>query len=142
MKKSDLKVGYVVKMRNGKYRMVMNHSIGLILVGDGAWHKLSEHNEDLTITFHPFLDIIEVWGFSEVYSNSLSNDNSYRQLLWKRPETFLSDFKEKYPKAPLDEDGTPQRVCPHMLGYIEAEIRPCRFETHNCKDCWSRPLED
>ena len=52
-------------------------------------------------------------------------------------KTFLSDFLEKHPKAPLDIDfGTPQ-CCPNTLGYTNN--KKCLIK---CIDCWNRPLEE
>lgn len=54
-------------------------------------------------------------------------------------KTFLTDFKEKYPNAPMDTNGTPN-CCPHDLGYTDnADKDDCNMD---CKDCWNRELED
>ena len=53
-------------------------------------------------------------------------------------KTFLQDFMEKYPKAPLLEDGMP-RVCPEVFGYLpEGYLEGCG---EDCVDCWNQPLE-
>lgn len=53
-------------------------------------------------------------------------------------KTFLSDFLEKYPNAPLNDDGTPAMVCPYQVGYTKD--CDCGYMT-NCPACWNRPLE-
>lgn len=59
----------------------------------------------------------------------------------EHPErTIMDDFLEKFPKAPLKEDGTPE-VCAKWLGYCN----DCYGENHKmllCFDCWRRPLEE
>ena len=49
-------------------------------------------------------------------------------------KTFLSDFLEKYPNAPLNDSKAP-RCCPSDMGYCEC---CCNM---NCFKCWNRPLE-
>ena len=53
-------------------------------------------------------------------------------------KTFLSDFLEKYPKANLNNDGTPKGVCPYSLGYEEEQD----WCDGRCMKCWNRPLEE
>lgn len=50
-------------------------------------------------------------------------------------KTILQDFLEKYPKAQLCDDGTPN-VCPKDLG-----ISNMCVSLNDCHDCWNRPLE-
>lgn len=53
--------------------------------------------------------------------------------------TILKDFLEKYPDAPLMDEGYPE-ICPHHLGYEE---ETCAEEfNQKCKECWNRPLEE
>lgn len=63
-------------------------------------------------------------------------------------KTFLSDFLEKYPNAPLNnEDGTPKWQCPYRLGYTRQNgttVENCIFDSNgksDCLACWNRPLE-
>ena len=53
-------------------------------------------------------------------------------------KTMMSDFFEKHPNAKSRKDGTPN-TCPYKLGYEEEAC--CKNHTHDCKDCWNRPLE-
>lgn len=52
------------------------------------------------------------------------------------PKTFLTEFLENYPNAPLDDDGTPKGVCPHTLGLTD--INNC---DDNCIKCWNQLIE-
>ena len=53
-------------------------------------------------------------------------------------KTMLQDFLEKYPKANLNNDGTPKGVCPYSLGYEEEQD----WCDGRCMKCWNRPLEE
>ena len=53
-------------------------------------------------------------------------------------KTILSDFMEKHPKAPIDDDGLPEALCPYDLGYEDDES-DCDISC-SCRDCWNRPL--
>ena len=55
-------------------------------------------------------------------------------------KTMLQDFLEKYPKAKLNDGGTPKGICPKDLGYCE-EIY-CEINKLGCVSCWNRPLEE
>lgn len=55
-------------------------------------------------------------------------------------KTFLSDLLEKYPKIPLEPDGTPD-FCPHALGYCESRVDCPPLPKEGCYKCWSKPLE-
>ena len=52
-------------------------------------------------------------------------------------KTMLQDFLEKYPDAPLKDDGTPY-FCPHNIGYCK-DASFCKG--HDCKYCWNRFVE-
>lgn len=51
--------------------------------------------------------------------------------------TYLSEFLKNYPNAPLDDDGTPKRICPHELGLTDKE--DCDKD-RNCVECWNQPM--
>ena len=53
------------------------------------------------------------------------------------PKTFLTEFLENYPNAPLDDDGAPKGVCPRALGLMD--IDDC---DDNCIKCGNQPIED
>ena len=54
------------------------------------------------------------------------------------PKTRLQDFMEKYPKAPIEADGTPE-ICCIDLGYRQYDCDPLK---ENCVDCWNMPVEE
>lgn len=51
-------------------------------------------------------------------------------------KTYLDDFLEKYPNAPIEDDGTP-KTCPHMLDENAVEMNCLGDE---CLKCWKQPL--
>ena len=62
----------------------------------------------------------------------------YEDLEEHPRKTFLQDFLEKYPKAPLDRDGTP-RACPEIFGYLPLDyVERCGGD---CIACWNQPLD-
>ena len=52
--------------------------------------------------------------------------------------TRLQDFREKYPNAPMEADGTPA-ICCIDLGYRKEDCDPIK---ESCVDCWNMPVED
>lgn len=64
-----------------------------------------------------------------------SNEN-----LQNPQKTFYDDYKEKYPNALLERDGTP-RVCPYILGYVTDTECPMGADGFKigCIKCWNRP---
>ena len=62
--------------------------------------------------------------------------------LWQYAEnlkTYLEDFKERYPNAPLGDDGTPL-VCPCDLYGAAADFENCATTDSDCKACWNRTM--
>lgn len=51
--------------------------------------------------------------------------------------TYLSEFLKNYPNAPLDDDGTPEIICPYCLGLMD--INDCGMD-HSCTKCWNQPM--
>ena len=91
--KADLKVGYVVKYRNGNLRMVMPYAGGLAFTTiDGLWLNIgTELNDDLTEKKGIFegdgiLDVMEVYGLNTYGSRTCDISTDDRELLWKREE--------------------------------------------------------
>ena len=80
MKKSDLKYGNVVKLRNGyKYFVYLYHQKALIRLNDGEWINLISYREDLTdIDGDVEFDIMKVY-----------KDYTLTELLWERKEPKL-----------------------------------------------------
>ncbi len=52
-------------------------------------------------------------------------------------KTRRQDFIEKFPNAPLNEDGTPG-VCCEDIGYKE-NVELCGG---NCFECWNKPIDE
>lgn len=51
-------------------------------------------------------------------------------------KTYLSEFLDRYPNAPLNEDGVPDRFCPGDLGYDNlSDCAGCE-----CTQCWNQPV--
>lgn len=89
MKKSDLKVGYVVKDRKGNLRMLMPTQKGLRFVRDcGLYIDYDDISEDLKNTGYSgaVYDIVEVYGFAQSTCNALDISTARREMLWNRPE--------------------------------------------------------
>lgn len=97
MKKSDLKVGYVVVTRDGKKYMVMSNSSGglLLIAGIDNWEPLSSYDDDLIFCYeggtlkevgNPKFDIVKVYGYSNVNNMSMALNLNSRPLLWEREE--------------------------------------------------------
>lgn len=86
MKKSDLKTGMVVELRNKNKYLVMNDSI---LNLDG-WDKMSNYENDLTSRAFDSLDILKVY---ETSGGSFKNMflNSNLTLIWEREENTAID---------------------------------------------------
>jgi hypothetical protein len=53
-------------------------------------------------------------------------------------KTLLSELLRNYPNVPLEDDGTPEDVCPYCLGLMDEA--DCRRD-HDCFRCWSQPVE-
>lgn len=101
--KDDLKVGYVVKMRDGSLNMVMpNNNDELITVdASGGWMYLKRYNDclfnscnDLLVSNTSNFDIMEVYGRAKPNNETLKLDISDRDLLWKREEAKKMTVEE------------------------------------------------
>lgn len=113
MKKSDLKVGYVVKLRNGKYCMVLPTTNGLCISGPDSYFSFNRITENLECNglFGSHLDaadIVEVYGLARFNDDASKFGPNYRDLLWRREE------------KPAAKKMTVKEIC-GALGY-EVEI--------------------
>lgn len=92
MTKSELKPGYIVRYRDGNFRMVMPLENELILVEmvfeDPCYTTLTYHNEDLTCSGCPSCDIMEVYGLSASRRSVWTLDKNDRELLWTRKKQY------------------------------------------------------
>ena len=86
MKKSDLKVGYVVKFRNNEMGIIMQTNQGLIIIQKNeTFNNFYFLNEDLTNENKDY-DIMEVYGFTDRNHTALRISTKDRELLWKRED--------------------------------------------------------
>ena len=92
--KDDLKVGYVVKLRDGSLEMVIMSGVCgndpmLISVGtSGRWTNIAQDIDD-NLCRHDNkrdYDIVEVYGYSTYAYCALKVSTENRELLWKREE--------------------------------------------------------
>lgn len=56
--------------------------------------------------------------------------------------TILDDFKEKYPNAPLDEEGGLPNICPTDLGFEKHKECANSLGGEACRECWSIPIDE
>lgn len=79
-------------------------------------------------------------------NSSMMNDKELIKLIadvekWSKEHplrTRLQDFREKYPHAMMETDGTPT-ICCIDLGYRQYDCDPLK---ENCVDCWNMPVEE
>lgn len=55
-------------------------------------------------------------------------------------KTYLTELLEKYPNVLLNDDGTPQGICPHQLG-LKDSIADCKIG-YDCVACWNQTVKD
>lgn len=87
--KKDLKSGMVVKTRNNTMFLVVDDK----LISTAGFGRLTDYNDDLTVTALVGFDIMEVydevncwgWGFSK--GLSYVEEKKWGKLIWKRDET-------------------------------------------------------
>lgn len=90
-----LKVGYVVKYRNGEFRMVMETEMGICFVNSNGYYLAkTDFDKNLkVISMCETFDIVEVYGFKCHYSDCLEVSSKYRKLIWKREEKSPTEIK-------------------------------------------------
>lgn len=52
-------------------------------------------------------------------------------------KTYLTELLKIFPNTPLNDDGTPEFICPSYLGLMNRG--DCRKD-HNCVKCWNQPI--
>ena len=58
-------------------------------------------------------------------------------------KTRVEDFKEKFPDAEIDCDGTPKKIRPIQLGYCKGTTcDQCGKYVFSNRKCWEQPLEE
>lgn len=99
--KKDLKVGYVVKLRNGTLEMVMpvdREGVEFATTRSDGFHTRStQYTDDLFIDGrNRDYDIMEVYGFSRWCMEAYMISTKDRKLLWKRePEKTCDSCAHK-----------------------------------------------
>lgn len=85
--KDDLKVGYLVKLRNGELAHVVDtQKEGLCLDNESGWNQTKNHSNGLTHREFDKLDIMEVYGLTQYGYKAHKFEVGDRKLLWKREE--------------------------------------------------------
>lgn len=92
----DLKVGYLVELRDGSGNMVMEATEGKVLIEEynGYYLELNAYNNNLNYDGNSDYDIIKVYGFSKYKSKALKFNTEDRELLWERKEILNGKEKE------------------------------------------------
>lgn len=91
MRKSDLRIGYLLECRNGELKMLMPTTGQDILIAKhGGYYQISALKEDLTTDFSEKYDIVKVYGFSSYSSSVLDFDKRGRELLWERDKKEMT----------------------------------------------------
>lgn len=99
--KDDLKVGYVVRTRNGKLYMVMpSTGSGTVIVDNNChWMPLNDYYPDLSVGSEcndDDFDIVEVYDSNMYGAYAMRLSTDYRVLLWERePEKTCDDCAHK-----------------------------------------------
>lgn len=110
MKKSDLKTGMLVELRNGERALVMED----MLVGNGTeiayWGPMENFNKDLTNGCNSENDIVTVYSASTNRWGA-SFGLEQRSVLWTRPTTKTVKLNEKYTAVIDVEKGTVEVGC-------------------------------
>lgn len=92
MKKSDLKVGYVVKLRKGAFCMVLPTTKGMCFSSPYEWFEFSHISDNLEhcgsrfCDRNPEYDVVEVYGHAQFNDDASKFGSNFRELLWKREE--------------------------------------------------------
>lgn len=93
--KDDLKVGYLVKFRNGEFAHVVDTiDEGMCLDTKDRWNTLRNYNNDLTNRTAHMINIIEVYGYTRYGLNAHKFEIGNRELLWKREEVKEMTIEE------------------------------------------------
>lgn len=95
--KDDLKVGYVVKHRNGKLAMLMPGPKGNMIAIDKSdgYTTFEKLTSDMKVGGFEELDLMEVYGYSLFNFKSMRIETNDRKLLWKREEKTCDSCAHK-----------------------------------------------
>lgn len=98
MKLSAIKPFYVVQLRNGGKRLIVEYkstlyptgTLYLYEPGNGVGQQLYDfydNPDNLSRSSNPRLDVVKVWGFATEFKDILTTRTDHRELLWQRPST-------------------------------------------------------
>lgn len=117
LKKDDIRSGYLVKLRDQSFRMVIRAGsfTKILIAEDGSWNYLGiGWDSELKVSntykncysegpLHESIhDIVAVYGLmhgTDHYNKALCFSPDHRELLWKRPESVRM---------------TMQQICEHL----------------------------
>lgn len=134
--KSDLKVGYVVQLRDGELRMVMKSEEGICFI-DENWNcsRLIDYNDSFEHEENNSMSIDKIYGFSKFYFRTLDVSTDNRYLLWTRPKvTYKSKFLEAFPNAKINDSGAPSSCVSLIFG-----VKCC---DKGCVKCWNQEYKE
>lgn len=87
MKKSDLKSGMVVEVRNGDRYLLIEDSGEIFLLGYDGFNYMHSYEEDLTMISNPDYDIVRVWSSFPAGFKYLAALDPECAVVWTREET-------------------------------------------------------
>lgn len=97
--KAELKPGYLVERKDGKLKMVMPTSTGLVLTEkDGVWFSLDSYEDNLNLKTNEDWSINKVYGLTHFAQKTLKFETVDRDLLWERKE------KKKMTVAEIEQE--------------------------------------
>lgn len=93
----DLKVGYLVELRDGSRNIVMECTGGKVLVDENSgWLYLNDYNNNFKFMDNDNdFDMMKIYGFSFYKNRALKFFKEDRELLWERKE-ILNDSEKEY----------------------------------------------
>lgn len=106
--KSDLKYGYMVKLRNGEKALYMPSEMGDSFDWCDNMHCLAEDEYDENLIFKNGIykkqyDVIEVYGLSKTRFTTTLLSEEERELVWKREEKPVLKMTVEEMKQKLSE---------------------------------------
>lgn len=92
MKKSDLRPGMVVEYANGEKRLVTAINNELFLMGEHAYCRLENFNDDLTCSDNPDITIVKVFQLKE--ASNLGTLLECKRCIWERQKETVLTMQE------------------------------------------------
>lgn len=95
MKKSDLRSGMIVELKDGKRYLFTS---GVLLDFDG-YIMLINYSEDLKSKYNPSQDIVKVYKGNNPHSLTSMFQDTYLTMIWERKDIKLTDEEIEILKA-------------------------------------------